>query len=538
MRNIIISDLPLATLILNRLWTDRRIQLLLIPLLLALSFPPFNLSPLQIPAFILLFRMSHLCESIRETILYTYPVFVLWNLFSTYWLMMATVAGGLAAILANAAIMVVPLLLIRSLLRTALSPLLLSLTAAGIWTGYEFLHHNWDLAWPWLTLGNAWSNQTWIIQYISVTGVFGISFWVVLTSSLFYNRFDGSGFQDSERITRYTPELLLLLFPLISVVMLFLPEPEPGDPMEVVIVQPNSDSYLTHGGHPSLQALTDHLLTLSSEARTGRTDVIIWPENAIDTSVSSNHPLLSQIRDSLNVWNTTLITGSGYFDFYPDREVPQVHRTTPDGRTYNVYNAALFLQPGQPTEIYRKGRLVPIVERFPFVEFFYRIDRFGWFDWGRLSGYGLGVTADLFDVNGAPTPALICYDSVFPGWVNRFVRDGAGFLTIVTNDGWWGDSHGHIQHFAYARLRAIEHRMWIARSANNGISGIIAPSGRVHVETDYWTEEAFSYTIYSNTRTTLYSRFGNWVGFLSLILAGLGLGMKSKWFIKGKDSRG
>ncbi|TVQ64819.1 MAG: apolipoprotein N-acyltransferase [Balneolaceae bacterium] len=513
----------MATHIQNQLWTKRRIQLLLIPILLAFSFPPFNLSPLQIPALILLFRMSHLCGSKRETILYAYPVFVLWNLFSTYWLMMATVAGGLAAIFANAAIMVLPLLLMRHLFRSALSPFPVALISAGIWTSYEFLHHNWDLAWPWLTLGNAWSNQVWIIQYISVTGVFGITFWVVMTASLFYIRIAGTGFQNRKRITRYTPELLLLLFPLISIAMLFLPEQEPGDPIEVVIVQPNSDSYLTHGGHPSLQALTDHLLTLSAEVRTNQTDVIIWPENAIDTSVSSSHPLLSQIRDSLSVWNTTLITGSGYFDFYPDQPLPAVHRTTQDGRAYNVYNSALFLQPGESVEVYRKGRLVPIVERFPFVEFFAWADRFGWFDWGSLSGYGLGVTADLFEVNGAPTPALICYDSVFPGWVNRFVKEGAGFLTIVTNDGWWGDSHGHIQHFAYARLRAIEHRMWIARSANNGISGIIAPSGAVHVETGYWTEEAFAYTIYTQPHPTLYSRFGNWIGYFSLLLMAAGL---------------
>jgi apolipoprotein N-acyltransferase len=103
------------------------------------------------------------------------------------------------------------------------------------------------------------------------------------------------------------------------------------------------------------------------------------------------------------------------------------------------------------------------------------------------------------------------------------VHEGAGFLTIITNDGWWGDSAGHKQHFAYARLRAIEQRMWIARSANNGISGIISPDGKVQKKTEYWTEDAFTFTIYNSDHQTFYNRFGDWLGYLSLISVVFGL---------------
>ena len=501
-----------------RLWDHKWALALSVPILLALSFPPFNISILQIPAFVFLMRLATLCDTKRQTIYYAYPAFVLWNLFSTYWLMMATVAGGLAAIFANAAIMLIPLLIIRQLFRSENNLQLAAFISGAAWVSYEFLHHRWDLAWPWLTLGNGWANLTGAIQYITYTGVLGISFWIVFTSALIF-----AYIKSPLKKNLYSAIAIFFAFPIMSVLSTISLNSYNGEQIHVTIVQPNSDSYQRFGGHPSLNALLDHLLSLSDEARTENTDVIIWPENALDTSLSINSPYFERIRDSLAVWDTKLITGSGFFEFYEDDDKPRVTRQTSDGRNYNVFNAAIFLQPDSPSEIYRKGRLVPIVERFPFVEFFQAIDIFGWVNWGDIMGYGLGRTADQFTVSGTNTPALICYDSVFPNWVNQFVQDGAGFLTIITNDGWWGDSHGHIQHFAFARLRAIEHRMWIARSANNGISGIISPDGKVQVETEYWTEDAFSFTIYQSDRRTVYSRHGDWVGFASLISLLLGL---------------
>ncbi len=502
----------------SKSWNNKWALALTAPVLLALSFPPFNASILQIPAFILLFQLSMLCDTKREVVYFAYPSFVLWNLFSTYWLMMATVAGGLAAILANAAIMLIPLLIIRKSFKSEHNPILISVFAAATWVSYEFLHHNWDLAWPWLTLGNGWSNLTGVIQFISVTGVFGISLWVVLTASLLF-----LWLNNQSKKLLVIGCVVFLMFPLFSIISFVGVENSDKNPTEIVIIQPNSDSYQPYGGHPTVDSLIDKLLTLSNSARTDQTDLIIWPENAIDTNLTIENQYYHRISDSLKVWDTQLITGSGFIDFYDEGERPQVYRQTQNGAAFNVYNAALYFQPDLPAEVYKKGELVPIVERFPFVEFFQKADHFGWVDWPSISGFGLGKTAKLFDVNGEKTPALICYDSVFPGWVNQFVNNGAGFLTIITNDGWWGDSHGHIQHFAFARLRAIEHRMWIARAANNGISGIISPDGKVQRETKYWTEDAFRFTIYSNTKPTFYSRFGNWIGYLSVVLMILGV---------------
>lgn len=503
------------------LWNRPWILAIAASVLLALSFPPFNVAILQIPAFLCLFRIGSISETKREVILYAYPSFVLWNLFTTYWLMMATVAGGIAAILANAALMLIPLLLIRRFQQSDLNPLLSSFIVASIWVSYEFLHHNWDLSWPWLTLGNAWSNLTGVIQYISFTGVFGISFWVILTSSLFYAYI--KNFDNRRLLT--SSVIVLLLFPLFSMISLMTMNYADEEKIEVTIVQPNSDSYQRYGGEASMEDLLNKLLRLSDEARTEETDVIIWPENAVDSSLRITSPQFDVIKDSLQSWNTNLITGIGLVEVYQDgEERPEVVRESSGGMIYNIFNAALFFQPNQSTEVYKKGRLVPVVERFPFVTYFQRLDVFKWVDWGTLVGYGLGQEPTLFSVSqDVQTPSLICYDSVFPGWVNEFAHDGAGFLTIITNDGWWGDSAGHKQHFAYARLRAIEQRMWIARSANNGISGIISPDGKIQKETEYWTEDAFTSTIYNSHNQTFYNRLGDWLGYLSLITVVFGL---------------
>ncbi len=212
-------------------------------ILLSFSFPPFDAAILQIPAFILLFRLSSLSETNRQLIYYSYPAFVLWNLFTTYWLLMATVGGGLAAILANSLLMVLPLLVIRSLIKSHLNPVFSSLLAAMVWVCYEFLHHNWDLAWPWITLGNGWANLTGIIQYISVTGVLGISFWVVFTAALFYR------YIIAPSRSLLIPALVVFFaFPCLSVISLITHQPEQGDEIEIAIVQPNSDSYRPYGG--------------------------------------------------------------------------------------------------------------------------------------------------------------------------------------------------------------------------------------------------------------------------------------------------
>lgn len=510
---------------LTYLWNNKWALSVTAGVLLGISFPPFPFPFLAFPAFILLFRLIGLCETAGEAAYKTYPAFLIWNIITTYWLMLATLSGGIAAILANAVVMTLPVMLQHKIIRQNFTPWLTFILTAACWISYEYLHHQWDLAWPWLTLGNAWSNVPSLIQYISVTGYWGISLWILLVCG-----FAWYAIENRDRFYGLASILLLVIFPLISLIQLvFRTTPVPTDTIETVVVQPDFDSYHQYGGFSSPSEAHDHLVDLIDSLRTADTKLVVLPENAIQTQITniSNSSDVSadtkvMLQQKAEDWQSAIITGATYFEYYTEENAPALPYVAGQ-RRYLPFNAALAFQPDRPVDVYRKHNLVPVVERMPFVHVLDAIDRFGWIPWSDIQGYGKGSEANQFRVGDTFTPALICYDSVFPGWVGGFVRQGAGFLTIITNDGWWGDTSGHEQHFASARLRAVEFNRWIVRSANNGISGIIAPDGSVEVKTSYRGDTSFRYEVPVLPGMTFYARYGDWLPVLMLIMTSLGV---------------
>lgn len=507
----------------HKFWHSKGALTLIAGILLGLSYPPFPLPFLTFPAFLLIFRIIDLSTSAREAAYRTYPGFLIWNIIATYWLTLATVAGGVAAILANAAVMTIPVMLQYKIQRSSFAPGLIALFQTACWISFEYLHHHWDLAWPWLTVANAWSNVPELLQYISITGFWGVSFWILFSASL--------ACQVLKRNKRKQPVVLLcavfLALPLGSLIMQWTQtQTDPENRQEVVVVQPNFDSYESSGGFDSPSEATDHLLLLSDSLRTPDTQLIVWPENAIQSDMTNldefegmpDHTkrLLAQKTKD---WNTTIMAGATYFEYYSSDQTPSLPYYDGEDRPFLPFNAALNFLPDQSVQVYRKHNLVPIVERIPFVHFLDAIDIFGWVNWNQIQNYGKGERANPFVVDGTQTPALICYDSVYPSWIRSFVQQDAGYLTIITNDGWWGNTSGHHQHFAYARLRAIEFDRWIVRSANNGISGIITPDGSVEIETPYWQTTAFRYDVPVLTSQTFYARYGDWFPQLMIIVS-------------------
>jgi apolipoprotein N-acyltransferase len=494
-------------------------------LLLGLSYPPVPLPFLIFAALLFIFRIIDLSNSAREAAYKVYPAFLIWNIITTYWLVMATIAGGVAAILANAAVMTIPIMLQYKVQQQNLNPWLIALFQTAFWLSYEYLHHLWDLAWPWLVVGNAWANVPELVQYISVTGYWGISFWVVFTSALTYQYL-----KKPKPTTKFAAIGMLLFFPIWSVLIsTFESTTEADDIHEVVVVQPNFDSYKPNGGFDSAQQANNHLLSLTDSVITENSQLIVWPENAIQNQILNidgyrnfSDLTKNQLNNYADKQDATLITGATFFEFYTD-DIPALTYEDQQGK-YLPFNAALGFHQNEQMGVYRKHNLVPIVERIPFVHFLNAIDIFGWVNWNEIQNYGKGYTADQFSVNGTQTPALICYDSVFPNWILNYVRNGTGYLTIITNDGWWGNTSGHEQHFAYARLRAIEFDRWVVRSANNGISGIIAPDGSIKVQTPYWESTAFTYDVPVLSSQTLYTRFGDWLPYLMIIFSTVGIG--------------
>lgn len=483
-------------------------------LLLGLSFPPVNLSFLSFPAFILFFYLINQAQNYRQVAYYSYLGFLVWNIATTYWLMMASVGAGVAAIFANSVLMTIPLCLGLFFQRKLTSPFLIALLQASAWVSYEFLHHNWDLAWPWLAIGNAWSNQISLIQFISITGHLGISFWVVFTAALAYQTL-----KIKTRMLAYSTFASLLLLPAFSLIYFASTNPTQAGPdsIKVSVIQPNHDSYEDYGGMSDEKEVLDSLFSISQKMRENTTELIVWPENAIDKSIFMDSPATLRISDSARAWNTNFIIGSGLYTTYTQK-APKLYYGIYRGEPYNIFNATLFVDKDGKRTRYNKANLVPFVERMPFVYFLNAIDIFEWFDWGKLAQYGKGNTPDMLSTQNFTSPGLVCYDSVYPRWTREFVNNGADFITIITNDGWWGNSSGHYQHFAYARLRAIEFDRWVVRSANNGTSGIIRPDGTIEQKTEYWVRTGFNSSIPKNSSITIYALLGDWLSYLCLIL--------------------
>ncbi len=510
----------------QKIWNSKWTLSILSGILLGLSFPPFPFPFLQFPAFILIFRLISLCQSAGEAAYFVYPGFLIWNVIVSYWLMMASLPAGIAAILANAVLMSLTVMLQFKVQEKFSNNWVIALLQTAFWVSFEYLHHQWDLSWPWLSLGNGWANATPVIQYISVTGFLGISFWVMLGSALSYQAIAGR-----KMSLKFSAAFLILLFPLVSLIQKSSMNinPQSSDSVETVVAQPNFDSYEELGGFDSPHQALDLLFQLSDSVRTKDTQLIVWPENGIHPFLSNRsnrgsfaNQIKNRLTDRAAAWNTTIVGGAPFYEYYSEDDHPPLPRRA--GETpFLTFNAAEGFYPDSTMQVYRKHNLVTIVERFPFVHFFNAIDIFGWINWAEIQGFGQGNTPDQFRAGSTLTPALICYDSVYPGWIRKFVKDGAGFITVITNDGWWGDTSGHTQHFAYARLRAIEFRRWVVRSANNGISGIIGPDGSVKKKTAYWTRTAFRYDVPVLTEQTFYTRYGDWlpIGLLVVSLCGI-----------------
>ena len=238
-------------------------------------------------------------------------------------------------------------------------------------------------------------------------------------------------------------------------------------------------------------------------------DFILWPEAALPVylriTYAARRPILRKVRDS----GIPLLTGT------PDRRKRENNE-----RDY--YNGAMYFTPDGSMKMYYKMHLVPFAEYIPFSETFPVLKRLN-FSQGNFTP---GRDFTLFQVDSVSFGNLICYESSIPTIVSQFVRRGAKFLSIETNDSWCGHTSGVYQHFQIARLRAVENRVAIARSANTGISCLILPTGEVAEKIPYNEQKIILAEIPILDLASFYMRFGELFAIIcsliSIILLGTG----------------
>jgi apolipoprotein N-acyltransferase len=496
--------------------------------LLILSWFPMPFWPLAAVGFLpLLFLHQHTIAR-GDTLsfaAYAYLALLLWNIGTTWWVWFASAGGSVAAFVFNSLFMLMPWMLMHLAEKKLGRSKALWILLSG-WLAYEYLHLNWELSWPWLILGNVFAPAPWLVQWYEYTGHLGGSLWILLINIYLFKLWENRTHPFFTRKV-FNHAFVLFVVPVFASYYVISQYKSVGRPLNVVVVQPNIDPY-----GEKFDGLTPHeqlkqLTSLAESAVDSSSHLICFPETALVGGVNENEfqfePLIQQLKNWRSVYpNLAILTGMDSYRLFPVWEKTPTSRRYNDQFHYDAYNAALLLDGNGLLEVYHKSKLVPGVEKMPYPQVFGFLEKLA-IDMGGTSGsLGSDNEPKVFTVDSRTQIApVICYESVYGEYVARYVRKGAGLLCIITNDGWWGNTPGYKQHFQYARLRAIETRRYIARSANTGISGFIDDKGNVMSQTAWWVPAVQKQTIIVKDDQTFYTRNGDYIGVIFSIYFGL-----------------
>ncbi|MBR6560420.1 MAG: apolipoprotein N-acyltransferase [Alistipes sp.] len=455
--------------------------------------------------------------------------FVLWNAATIWWVWIATPAGPITATLFSTFWNLVGFMLYHYTSKRASKVLAYTLLAAT-WVATEYLYTSAEvLSFPWLTLGNGFSGDVWAVQWYSLTGVFGGSLWVVLSNIAIFEAVVNRG------VWRIVRAAAVVVVPIVASLAMYWSYEPAAKSVEVSVLQPNVDCY-EEKFSGSERAQTKNIIELLAEVPSS-SKVAVLPETALPERLDDDEPLEGRIiGEFASIIQrehpaTMLVIGATTIKQYDSQTKPTFTARETWGGYYDVYNSAVAVNADGEQNLHHKMRLVIGVEAMPFTGF---LDKF--VDLGGITGQlGRNDKAAVFDKGGVKYGPAICYEGIYGDCFARFVREGAEVMLVMSNDGWWGNTPGHRRLFDYCRLRAIETRRAIARSANTGVSGFINARGDIIQSLGWEKRGVLTQSIEVREEITPYVTYGDWVGRMSLLVALLGVLYYSAYSIKRKN---
>lgn len=519
---------------------------LLSAVLLSISWPTYGIPFFIFFALVPLLIMEHDISKFSKIknkgrVIYglTFLTFLIWNIVTTGWLYGARNPDGSHALLA----VVFPVLFNAFLYsfifqcyhwyKNAQGTYFGLVFFVAIWMVFEKLLMTWEFTWPWLNLGNAFADYPKVIQWYDTLGSTGGSFWILLINVyIFYTlRIWEAGRKRKSLIINSSVLAILIFVPMLISLMKYNNfDEKPIGSVNVLMLQPDLDPYNEKYSKDSLTILND-LLTLAEQNSKGQIDYYIGPETSlpgygsISESGFEQNMLLNKIKEFLARHpKSVFTTGISSHRFYPiESEKSETAYQTSQGIFVDSYNSAVQIIPNQKVEVYHKGKLVPGVEIFPYINVLRPILGNAMIN---LGGTTASLAADserkVFTnpFNKGKVAPIICYESIYGEYVTEYVKKGANFLAIMTNDSWWGETQGHAQLMAYARLRAIETHREIARAANSGISAHIDAKGDVVADTFYGDKTTLFAKVNLYDKITFYSKAGDLLSRFSIFAFG------------------
>ena len=381
------------------------------------------------------------------------------------------------------------------------------LFAASLWVALEFLRTYLLTGFPWAFLAYTQAQALPLVQIVSVTGMYGVSFLVVLVNATV-------ALALSERRLRpvlapaLTACLVLIVTLAYGVRALSLPERSGG--LSVAVLQGNIDQGVKWD--PAFgRATIETYERLTREAARAGAALIVWPEAAIPLLLRREPEALARVTRLASETKRFLLVGS------------------PDLEDRRFYNSAFLISPdGVLVQRYDKIHLVPFGEYVPFRPLLGFAEKLAS---GAIGDFAPGREPTVFRLPKGSFGVTISYEVYFPAEVRRLFRRGAGFLVNITNDAWYGRSAAPTQHLAMTVFRAVEHGAFLVRSANTGISAIIDPRGRVQGRSAIFTEAILLGEIQGRGEKTIYTRVGDLFAWVAAAGSAGGVLWRWRWGI-------
>ncbi len=386
------------------------------------------------------------------------------------------------------------------------NPKLIIIAAPAIWTALELARTYVFSVFPWSLVGYSQYSALPVIQIADITGVYGVSFVIVLVNAAV-----SETTMDRKRYPALVTALIVMAL-VLGYGFVKLRAPEGPGTITVSVVQGNIAQ--DQKWDLAFQARTIAVYkTLTRKALTQHPDLVIWPETATPfyfNGVGENDSVMSaDLIDFVKQNRVPLLTGSPTYEVKPNRQII--------GRN----SAFLLSAQGNVEAVYHKMHLVPFGEYVPLRSILFFVGKMV----QAIGDFQPGTDYTVMTVPyGEPGQrkevklcTVICYEIIFPDLVRKFVDRGAQIVATITNDAWFGKTAAPYQHFSMAVLRAVENRVPIARAANTGISGFIDSRGRILQTSKIFTEAYLTHQLIPGTERTFYTRYGDLFSYACVI---------------------
>ena len=390
-----------------------------------------------------------------------------------------------------------------------MSPMLAIFFAPSLWVALEYLRCNMIIfGFPWVLLGYSQAAFLPLIQIADITGVYGVSFLVVMVNMLFFSVLSYWLGREKTLPLKQGIFVFLILVGILAYGFLRISQMDKTiaewKGLKIGIAQGNIDQGIKWDLAFQKETV-DIYKNLSLTLMKQEVRFIIWPETAVPFYLQSDKDLGPEIFNLPKQTNAYLFTGSPAYG-------PGF------GGEIKYYNSAFLISPdGEIVGKYDKIHLVPFGEYVPFRKYLPFIRKLV----VGVGDFTSGKWLEPLEFEGNSFGVLICFESIFPELARGFIKDGAGFLINITNDAWFGRTSAPYQHFSQAVFRAVENKVFLIRSANTGISGTIDPVGRVRAQSGIFTRETISDEVKLRDAYlfTFYSKYGDMFAVGCLFLA-------------------